>query len=138
MGDLKRLQGDAQTAVALSRQGLAVTVKKNGQSSRYAANAHQHLALALGAAGDNDGAQSEFRASLASLASYIPNAEDPTGATTRYHLGMLLLTNTDTRAEGIRLLNEAADLREKFLGADDPATKKARQDLRKARSMAGI
>jgi len=91
------------------------------------------LGLSLRDTGDDTGAIAEFRSALAAYASYLPNAEHPLGATTRYELGLLLLKREDTRAEGLRLLGEAADLREKFLGADDPKTQQARLALSQAR-----
>jgi serine/threonine-protein kinase len=129
LGDLKRLQGDAKAAIELDREALAISIKRNGDNSRYAADAHQHLAMALRDSGDDAGAEREFRAALVSRASYLPNADDPGGATTRYDLAMLLLKRNGTSDEGIRLLTEAADLREKFLGPDDAETRQAREAL---------
>jgi tetratricopeptide (TPR) repeat protein len=132
LGDVRRLQGDAKAAIELSREALAISIKRNGDNSRYAADAHQHLAMALRDSGDDAGAEREFRASLVSRASYLPNAEHPFGATTRCDLALLLLTHPDGRAEAERLLSEAASIREKLLGADDPTTRQARDALRQA------
>lgn len=134
LGDVKRLQGDLPGAIELQRAALAASRKEYGENSRYTATAHQYLALSLRDSGDDAGAAGEFRAALAAYASYLPNAEHPLAATTRYELALLLLKHDDTRAEALRLLAEAADLREKFLGADDPKTKQARLALSQARA----
>ena len=134
LGDVKRLRGESAAAVKLTQQALAISVKKHGEDSRYAADAHEHLGLALRESGDTTGAEREFRASLVSRASYLSNAEDPSGATTRLDLGLLLVGHPESRAEGIRLLSEAAALREKFLGISDPLTKQAQSALRNVAS----
>jgi serine/threonine protein kinase len=136
LGELQRLQGDAKAAVVLDRAALTESQHENGENNRYTAYAHECLALALRDSGDADAAEHEFRAALGSYASYLPNGEHPLAATTRYELGLLLLKRDDSRAEGIRMLTEAADLREKFLGADDPKTKQAREAVLKAKKLA--
>jgi hypothetical protein len=55
-------------------------------------------------------------------------------ATTSYELGRLLVHAEATRAEGLRLLGAAVAIREKFLGADDPATREARDALNAAQA----
>jgi serine/threonine-protein kinase len=131
-GDLQHLRGDLDAAAALHRRAVAGAHEKYGENNRYTANAHQHLGSSLRDGGDVTGAERELRAALASYAGYLPNAEHPLAATTRYDLALLLLSRPDTRGEGVRLLGEAADLREKFLGADDPKTRQARDALRDA------
>jgi serine/threonine-protein kinase len=133
LGELKRLRGDAQAAVEIQRNALAIAQKKNGESSRFTAMAHHLLALALRDQGDNTGAERELRAALASYAGYIPQAEHPLAAQTRFELGLLLLKRDATSAEGIRLLTEAVGLYEKFLGKDELRTKQARAALEQAR-----
>ena len=93
---------------------------------------HDGLGLALRDGGDVDGAIAELRAALASYAGYLPNAEHPLAADVRYDLGRLLIANPTDRAEGLRLLAEAAALRERFLGANDPRTRTARETLEQA------
>jgi len=134
LGDVKRLQGDLPGAIELQRAALAASQKEYGENSRYTAIAHQYLGLSLRDSSDDTGAIAEFRYALAAYASYLPNAEHPLAATTRYELALLLLKRDATRAEGIRMLTEAADLREKFLGADDPKTQQARLALSQARA----
>jgi hypothetical protein len=95
--------------------------------------AHHLLGLALRDAGHISGAESELRAALAAYASYIPNAEHPDAATTRYELGAILADQPGGSSEGIRLLEEAATLRERFLGLDDKRTRVAREALERAR-----
>jgi tetratricopeptide (TPR) repeat protein len=136
LGEVKRLRGDAAAAIELERTALAATQKTHGESSRYTAMAHHLLALALRDQGDVAGAERELRAALASYAGYIPQAEHPLAATSRYELGLLLIQRDTDRAEGIRLLTEATSLREKFLGAEEPRTKQAREALAKAQSLA--
>ena len=131
LGDVERLQGNTKGAIEIQRSALAMTQQKNGESSRYTAGAHRFLALSLRDSGDTDGAEREFRAALASYAGYIPKAEHPLAATARYELGLLLIEREAARAEGIRMLTEAVDLREKFLGADNPRTREARASLAK-------
>ena len=136
LGDVMRLRGDAKAAIDLNREALAISVKRNSDNSRYAADAHQHLAMALRDSGDDAGAEREFRASLVSRASYLPDADDPSGATTRYDLALLLLKRDATSGEGIRLLTEAVASREKFLGPDDTKTRQAREALARFRAAA--
>ena len=59
-------------------------------------------------------------------------------ATTSYELGRLLVRAEATRAEGLRLLGAAVAIREKFLGADDPATQDARAVLHAAQGATKI
>jgi serine/threonine-protein kinase len=135
LGEVKRLRGEAGAAVELERVALAGTQKTHGESSRFTAMAHHLLGLALRDQGDIVGAERELRAALASYAGYIPQAEHPLAATSRYELGLLLVKSDADRAEGIRLLTEAANLREKFLGADEARTKQARDALLKAQKL---
>jgi hypothetical protein len=93
---------------------------------------HDGLGLALRDAGEVEGAIPELRAALASYAGYLPKAEHPLAADVRYDLGRLLLDRPADHAEGLRLLGEAAALRERFLGVDDPRTRAARETLGKA------
>jgi eukaryotic-like serine/threonine-protein kinase len=135
LGDVKRQRGDVAIAIELQRSALAASQQAHGESSRYTATAHHLLALSLRDHGDAAGAERELRAALASYAGYIPQAEHPLAATSRYELGLLLIQRDVDHAEGIRLLMEAANLREKFLGADEPRTKQAREALLKAKSL---
>jgi len=136
LGELRRLRGDAQAAAEIQRNALAAAQEKNGESSRFTAMTHHLLALALRDQGDNTGAERELRAALASYAGYIPQAEHPLAAQTRYELGLLLLKRDTTSAEGIRLLAEAVGLYEKFLGKEEPRTRQARAALEQARKLA--
>jgi eukaryotic-like serine/threonine-protein kinase len=136
LGDVRRLRGDYESAIRLQRAALAESEKTNGENSRFTAMGHQYLALSLRDRGDAEGAEREFRAALAAYAGYIPNAEHPLAATTRYELGLLLIQHEQTRAEGLRLLARAVELREKFLGADKPRTRQARDALQKAQRVA--
>jgi len=132
LGEVKRLKHELDAAIELQRAALTDSVKEYGENSRYTAVAHQYLGLSLRDRGDDAGAIGEFQAALASFASYLPNAEHPLAATARYELGQLLLKHDPTRQEGLRMLAEAADLREKFLGADNVLTQQARATLRLA------
>jgi len=49
-------------------------------------------------------------------------------------LGGLLLRRADSRSEGIDMLTSAVQLREQFLGADNPLTEQARLALSQARA----
>ena len=136
MGELKRLRGNAKGAIAEDRAALELAEKLNGDDNRYAALAHHYLGLALRDGGDEAAAEKQMRAALVSYAGYIPKAEHPLAATTRYELGLMLTKHDDTRAEGIRLLTDAVSLREKFLGIDEPRTQQARAALLKAKDLA--
>ncbi len=136
IGELKRLRGDAKGAIEEDRAALEVAEKLNGDDNRYAALAHHYLGLALRDSGDERAAEKELRAALVSFAGYIPKAEHPLAAATRYELGLLLTKHDDTRAEGIRLLTDALDLRERFLGKDEPRTQQARAALVQAKKLA--
>jgi serine/threonine-protein kinase len=132
LGDVKRLQHDFKSAIELQQAALAASQKDNGENSRYTAGAHQYLAASLHDSGDAVGAEREYRAALASYSGYLPNGEHPKAADAHYELAMLLLKREGMRDEGIRDLSTAADIFEKFLGADDPKTRQARDALRKA------
>jgi len=131
-GELARLRGDPQAAIGLQREALAAARAQNAEDTRFVAMVHDGLGLALRDAGDVEGAIPELRAALASYAGYLPKAEHPLAADVRYDLGRLLLDRPADRAEGLRLLDEAAALRERFLGVDDPRTRAARETLGKA------
>jgi len=136
LGEIRRLRGDTKAAIELQRDAVEASAKGRGEANPVTAAAHQYLGLSLRDSGDRDGAAREFRAALASYAGYLPNAQHPLAATTRCDLAALLLERPETRDEGIRLLNEAADIRARFLGADDPHTRQAREALRRAQSPA--
>jgi serine/threonine-protein kinase len=138
LGDVKRLLGDTQAAIGIQSAALAASRKAYGESNPHTASAHEYLALSLRDSGDVDAAEREFRAALAAYAGYIPHAEHPLAATTRYELALLLVKHDATRAEGISLLAEAASLREKFLGKDEPSAKQARAALAQAQKLAKL
>ena len=132
LGDVKRLQRDFKSAIELQQAALAASQKDNGENSRFTASAHQYLAASLRDSGDAAGAEREYRAALVSYNGYLPNGEHPKAAEARYELAMLLLTREGMHDEAIRNLSTAADVFEKFLGAEDQKTKQARDALRKA------
>ncbi len=132
LGEVRRLQGDIAGALELQRTALAGLQKEYGDSHRLTANAHRYLALSLRDSGDVVGAERELRAAL----SGNPGADPLFVATTEGELGALLLARAETRAEGLKLLGETIELREKFLGADHPLTQRAREALRKAQEPA--
>jgi serine/threonine-protein kinase len=126
-GETARLQGDLATALRRDRHAVLSARKVNGEDSRQAAVAHHYLGMALRDSGDVAGAIREFRAALTSFAGYIPAADHPFAATTRLELARLLAGNADTRAEAMRLIAQVGDIRERYLGRDDPRTLDARQ-----------
>ena len=132
LGELQRLRGDLAAAIELHRRAVAGSKELHGENHRFSANAHEQLARSLRASGDTHGAEQEFRAALASYAGYLPNGEHPMAATASYELGQLLVRVQETHDEGLQLLGSAATMREKFLGADDPATQEARAALNAA------
>ena len=134
LGELQRLRGDALAATDLNRKAVQFAQSGPGESSETAALAHYYLGRALRDSGDNAGAERELRASLASFAGYIPTAEHPLAATTRVELGLLLAKRKYTRPESLRLLSEAVDIREQFLGAEDKRTHEARDALANVQS----
>jgi eukaryotic-like serine/threonine-protein kinase len=136
LGELARLRGNFGLARQWDERALKAAQNEGGENFKYTAAAHHYLGLALRDNNDPAAAEHEFRAALASFAGYIAQAEHPLAATTRYELGLLLIKRDGTRADGIRLLAEATDLREKFLGADEPRTKQAREALLKAKDLA--
>ncbi len=122
LGEIQRLRGNANEAVSLQRQALALVQKERGENSRFTAMNHHFTGLALRDAGDAAGAIGELRAALASFAGYLPNARHPLAATTRTELAALLARDPATQAEAISLATEALSIRSDFLGADDPRT----------------
>jgi tetratricopeptide (TPR) repeat protein len=136
LGELARLRGDNAQARQWTERALKAALESRGENSEQAALAHHYLGLVLRDSGDAAAAEKQWRAALASYASYIPKAEHPLAATTRYELGLSLIERDDTRAEGLRLITEALDLREKFLGKDEPRTRQARDALAQATAKA--
>jgi serine/threonine-protein kinase len=136
LGDVKRLLGDTTSAIQLQSAALAASLKAYGENNPHTANVHEFLAISLRDSGNGGAAEREFRAALASYAGYIPQAEHPLAATTRYELGLLLVQRDETRVEGIRLLAEAVALREKFFGKNESHTKQARAALERAQKPA--
>ena len=90
LGEVRRLNQDADKAVTLDRQALALARQNTGENSEPTATAHYHLGLALRDSGDAANAEAELRAALAAFANFIPKAEHPAAATTRLELGKLL------------------------------------------------
>jgi len=126
LGELQRARRNFAAAIELQRRAVAGSRELHGENHRFTANAHEQLARSLRDSGDEAGAEQEFRAALASYAGYLPNGEHPMAATASYDLGRLLVRTEAKREEGLRLLGSAAAIREKFLGADDQATREAR------------
>jgi serine/threonine-protein kinase len=129
LGEVRRLRGDAAEAIALDRQALELARKGGGENNRFAALAHYCLGLALRDSGDRAAAEQEFRAALASFAGYLPGGAHPYAATARLELAQLRQSQAETRAEDVKLVNEAVELRERFLGPEDPRTRAARLQL---------
>ena len=125
LGEVQRLRGNAAEAVELDRKALQFAQMDPGESSDSAALAHDYLGLALRDAGDTAGAERELRASLASFAGYVPNAEHPRAATTRLELALLLAKHAESHEEAAKLAADAAAIRERFLGKDDSRTRDA-------------
>jgi serine/threonine-protein kinase len=128
LGDVLRQRGRFDEALALQRGALASLLQLHGENHRWTAAAHRYLALSLRDSGDFGGAEREWRAALAGF----PDAEPPFVATVRYELGSLLLKQDPSRTEAIELLASAAELREKFLGADSPLSQQARAAVGRA------
>ena len=132
LAELRRLRGDSHTATEIAQAALSIAQNAYGEKGRFTALGHEAVARALRDDGKRQDAIAEFRAALAAVAAYIPNAEHPLAATFRYELAAELLRDDSTRGEGLRLLSEAAAIREKFLGAEDPRTLEAKAAERKA------
>jgi len=129
LGEVARLRGNANEAVSLQREALALAQKERGESSRFTALNHHYTALALRDAGDTAGAIGELHAALASFAGYLPDAKHPLAATTRMELAALLARDPATRTESITLATEALWIRRDFLGADDARTHESQDFL---------
>ncbi|MBL0163414.1 MAG: serine/threonine protein kinase [Xanthomonadales bacterium] len=127
-GELQRLGGDPQAAVAIERDGLERARRDTGEHSRYTALSHHYLGLALRDGGDRTAAIAELRGALKSF-EYIPGAEHPWAATTRLELARLLAMKPETRAEARRLATEALSIRTEFLASGDPRIDEARSML---------
>jgi eukaryotic-like serine/threonine-protein kinase len=137
LSDVLTHQGDVKQALAVGEDGLNSSIKIYGERAHSTAYAHYCYAMALLAAQETQQAEAQLRAALKSYELLLP----PQGmhlhsADVRWALGELLVSHADTRDEAMRLLKDAGDLRETFLGADDPKTKVARQALRNAQSVA--
>jgi tetratricopeptide (TPR) repeat protein len=127
LGEVKRLDHDLPAALEIDRQALADAPSSLG-ARRVAALAHHAYGLALRDSGDEAAATRELRAALSSF-HYIPNAEHPTAATTRLELALMLAQHPEARAEALRLSSDAASIRERMLGADNPLTADARASV---------
>jgi hypothetical protein len=74
-------------------------------------------------------------AALAAFRALIPpDGAHPWAASARLTLGRLLIERPERRADGLRLLTEAAELREKFLGPADARSVEARTALQAAKA----
>jgi serine/threonine-protein kinase len=130
-GETSRRRGDLPSALTLERRALTASQTTFGEISRYTAVAHYYLALTLRDGGDAPGSITELRASLAAFAGYIPNADHPLAATVRLLLADLLDREPESRETVHQLAQEAVDIRQRFLGSDDPRTEQARVVLGK-------
>jgi tetratricopeptide (TPR) repeat protein len=134
LGDVRRQRGDWREAITLNREALRQAVTYFSPNARHAGLAHYYLGLALADGGQNEEAEAELRASLRIFRVLLPpDAAHPFAASTRLALGKVVAARADGREESLRLFSEAADLRERFLGADDARTREARDVLQHAR-----
>jgi eukaryotic-like serine/threonine-protein kinase len=130
LGDVRRKRGDWREAVTLHRQALEESVKLFAPNARQTALSHYYLGAALVDGGQRDEAQAELRAAIDCFKGLLPpDGAHPWAATARLTLGKLLVTRAVTHGEGVRLLQEAVALRERFLGSGDARTVEARNAL---------
>jgi eukaryotic-like serine/threonine-protein kinase len=135
LGEVRRRRGDWQEAITLNRAALQQAMTFFSPTARHAALAHYYLGLALADGGQNDESEKELRASLAAFRVLLPpDGAHPFAASARLALGKLIVARADGREEGLRLLSEATELRERFLGIDDERTREAREALQRARN----
>ena len=133
LGEVLRQRGEARAAIDLHRQALQQANALFASNSRQVALSHMDLGTALAAAGETDEAIAELGRALDAFRALLPpDGAHPWAASARLALGRLLIERPERRAEGLRLLAEAAGLREKFLGAADPRTFEARTALQAA------
>jgi serine/threonine-protein kinase len=130
LGDVRRQRGDWHEAIELHRQALAQSIALFAPNGRQSALSHYYLGLALVDAGRKSEAAIELRAAIAAWRVLLPpDGEHPFSASARLALGKLLVTEPSSRDEGLRLMREAAAIRERFLGPADPRTVETRQAL---------
>jgi tetratricopeptide (TPR) repeat protein len=135
LGEVCRQRGDWHEAITLNREALRQAVTFFSPNARHAGLAHYYLGLALADGGQNEEAEAELRASLQIFRMLLPpDAAHPFAASTRLALGKVLAARGKNREESLRFFSEAADLRERFFGADDDRTREARDLLQQARS----
>jgi tetratricopeptide (TPR) repeat protein len=131
---VRRQRGDWREAIALHRQALEQSNALFAPNARQTALSHYYLGLALADSGARALAIAELRAALAAWRALLPPGGDhPFSASARLALGKLLATDQENRAEGLRLLGEAVQLRERFLGSADSRTIAAHEALAAAR-----
>jgi serine/threonine-protein kinase len=134
LGEVRRQRGDWQEAITLNRESLRQAMTLFAPNARHAALAHYYLGLALADGGQTDEAEHELRASLDAFRALLPpDGAHPFAASARLALGKLIGARAERREESVRLLSEAANLRERFFGADDARTREARETLQRAR-----
>ena len=134
LGEVLRQRGDWRAAADLHREALQQSNALFAPNSRQVALSHMDLGLALGAGGQLDEAIAELSAALDAFRALLPpDGAHPWAASARLALGRLLVERPERRADGLRLLAEAAELREKFLGSADARTVQARAALQAAR-----
>jgi eukaryotic-like serine/threonine-protein kinase len=136
LGHVRLLEGDAAAALELGREARDDAVKTEGERSYDTAKVHYYYGLALAAAGRDVEAEDEWRASLASYAAMLP----PDGlhlesADVRIELGRKLAARAEHRDEGVRLLQQGAQLREQFFSDKDARALEARRLLADSRSV---
>ena len=132
---LRRGENDAALASANAARDNAL--KLAGERSHDTALARQLLGMALAASGQMELAEAQWRAALDSYTQLLPpNGMHLRSADARLALGRALVKHAPTRAEGLRLLREAASMRAQFLGADDARRREADEALALAQAPA--
>ena len=130
-------RGENQAALASATAARDNALKLAGERSHDTALARQLLGSALAATGQAAPAETQWRAALDSYKLLLPpDGMHLRSADARLALGQALIQREPTRAEGLRLLRDAAALRAQFLGEGDARRRAADEALAQAQSTA--
>ena len=130
LAHVRLLEGDRAAALELGREARDLAAKTDGERSYDTAKVHYWYGLTLAATDRMNEAEDEWRAALASYAAMLP----PDGlhldsADVRIELGRRLAAQPEHRDECVRLLQQGAQLRERFFGREDARAREAERLL---------
>jgi len=126
LGESERRNGELDAAVASDTAALAAAAAVHGEQSWEHALAARYLGAALADANRIDEAEKHLRAAIAFYDVLVGSGDHPLAAATRLTLGEMLARRPETRAQGLAIVERAAEQHERLFGATDARTSEAR------------